>query len=149
MKRFSLLFILSVLLLCSINSSAHPDLFTKLSLTLIMNDEGLAAIKERWVFDEVFSSILINDCDINDDKKFDTIETQLLTADSFNGLSDYKYFTFIKIGSKTLAPVKGTNFKPSILNNKVVYEFLLPYQIKSEKKPIEVFIDVFDPGNIH
>ena len=146
MKRFLLIiFILSVLLFCSVESYAHPDVFTKFSLTFIFNDEGLSAIKEKWVFDEAFSSILINDYDINGNKKLDASEIQKLKDESFDGLSDYKYFTFIKIGALKVAPVQGTNFNPSIRKNNVGYEFLLPYQIKSEKKYTEVFIDVFDP----
>lgn len=145
MKRLSLIFILSVLLFCSVGADAHPDVFTKLSLTFVFNDEGLFAIKEKWVFDEAFSSILINDYDVDGNNKLDAAEIKRLTADSFDGLSGYKYFNFIKKGSTKIAPVEGTNFNPYIEKNKVVYEFLLPYQIKSEKNYTEIFIDIFDP----
>ena len=48
---------------------AHPHIFIENTLYLHFNGKGLAGIELKWIFDEIFSSMIISDCDSNKNKR--------------------------------------------------------------------------------
>ena len=65
-------FILAIFLLFSVQTRvfAHPHVFIHNSVTIVFDENGLAGFKVDWVFDEMFSNMIIHDYDQNKNKKF-------------------------------------------------------------------------------
>ena len=123
---------------------AHPHIFIDNTVTIVFDKEGMAGIKARWVFDEMFSSMIIHDYDRNQDKKLSAGEIKNIKDNLFSNLRNYHYFTYITIDGKNF-PVKFVaDFLAAIDANRVVYNFLIPCHVKAHSRKKEIKISMYD-----
>jgi len=106
---------------------SHPHVFIDYTSTFHFNKNKLTGIQVTWIFDEMFSSSVINDYDKNKNAGFDIPETKKLKKDVFENLKTYDYFCHININKKMYRVKKVKYFSPSILNKtRLVYSFFIP-----------------------
>jgi ABC-type uncharacterized transport system substrate-binding protein len=145
--KYGIILILVLMFLFSANVSSHPHVFIDSSLTIVFDKKGLTGFKVRWVFDEMFSSIIIHDFDENGNGKFETSEVKKLKEGAFSNLKNFDYFTIIKIRGQDFKVKYIRDFSSSIRENIVVYDFFVPCHVSGISTFKEVRILFCDKEN--
>lgn len=117
-------FIISTLL------TAHPHVFIDAHAELIIDKNGMINVRESWVFDDMFSSMIIEDYDKDKDGKFSEEEIVLVQKEAFNNTREFQYFTFMRNAEGAIKPIGSAHsFTASITDeNLLEYSFVLPYR---------------------
>ena len=79
MKK-TLLTFLTLLLFLSSNICSHPHVFIEGKASFSFNKEGLANINVEWIFDSMFSTMILTDYDENKDNKFNVDEIKKINT---------------------------------------------------------------------
>ena len=107
---------------------AHPHVFIDAELVFVFDDEGLVGIRERWVFDEMFSQGLLSDFGNVDGDL--TKETILQLRDIFyENTRDYNYFNIITTDGREHAIEALDDFSIYTEEYRIVYEFFVPCRV--------------------
>ena len=143
--KFRLL-ILVVFLFGSIQTKAfcHPHVFINNASTFVFDDKGLSGFKMDWVFDEMFSNMIIHDYDKNKNGKFDNSEIEKIRKGAFANLKKFDYFTFVKVNGKSFKVRFVKDFSAKITKNRVVYHFFVPCHVRAAPFFKEIRISVYD-----
>ncbi len=128
-------YIYFILLFYTTNIFAHPHTFIEIYPTIDVNNDKISNIHFKWKLDEMTSSMLIMEFDVNGNGKIDKKENMFIYLDYFVSLSDYNFYTDIKINDKIQKFPKPKNFKATIENFKICYSFDIEkdYYIKDLK----------------
>ena len=132
------------LFLFSFSIYSHPHMFITSETSVVFNSEKLEGIFVTWTFDEMFSSTIISEYDKNKDGSFNVKETQIVKKNAFDYVAESKYFIQMKINGKAETVKKVSKFTAKIKNNRLVYRFYVPLNIKITKKETVVNFSVFD-----
>ncbi len=91
----------------SVFAFAHPHVWLESDISITKD-----TIDIKWTFDEMFSSIVFSDFDINEDKKILGDEVKEVENNMFQNLSNFSYFTTVICGKKNrLALIKHTHLR--------------------------------------
>lgn len=105
-------------------ANAHPHVFVKTDINIKTDGRDATIIHNSWSFDEMFSLDIIENYDVNSDKKFSKDELKLLKEEAFNNLKEYDYFNFLYVGDKQVKPIDCKNFNAEIENGEILkYNF--------------------------
>jgi len=98
----------SALALAPGRAAAHPHVWVSVKATVLYAGGTITGLQEAWTFDEFYTAQAIEGLDANGDGKYDRQELQELAKVNIDGLSEFGYFTFAKLGEgdlKFTAPV--------------------------------------------
>ena len=123
---------------------SHPHVFIDNSIEIVFNKKGLAGFEVRWVFDEMFSSMLVHDFDKNINGKFEADEIEQVKNGAFSNLRKFQYFTYIKINGKPFRVQFVKGFSAKIEKDKVSYRFFVPCHVQAICSFKEVKISIYD-----
>jgi ABC-type uncharacterized transport system substrate-binding protein len=90
------------------SANAHPHVWVTVKSTVLYKNEAITGLQEAWTFDEFYTATAIEGLDKNGDGKYDRQELQPLAQVNVDGLKEFGYFTFAKLGDGDLkfnAPV--------------------------------------------
>ncbi len=124
--------------------AAHPHVFIDNAITIVFNQEELAGIEVNWLFDEMFSSMIIHDYDENKNGVFDLAEIEAIKNGAFSNLGKFNYFTRIKINGEPFIVQLVEKFSVFMQDNCVVYNFFIPCKLKTEICYKEIKISIYD-----
>jgi ABC-type uncharacterized transport system substrate-binding protein len=127
-------------------SFSHPHVFLENSLTIIFDQQGLAGILVKWVFDEFFSSMIVGEFDRNHNGKLEDSEIPGIKKGAFSNLANFGYFTFIRIEGKPFKVRYVRDFSATMAEGKLIYEFLIPCHVKATTTFKEFVISQYDPS---
>lgn len=123
---------------------SHPHVFIDNSIKIVFGKEGLAGFEVMWIFDEMFSSMLIHDFDKNMNGKFEAAEIEQVKNGAFSNLKKFQYFTYIKINGKPFRVQFVKGFSATIEEDKVSYHFFVPCHVRAICSFKEVKISIYD-----
>lgn len=72
--------VITFLFLITLNAYPHPHVFIDVEADVEIKDGKINSITQRWVFDEMFSSMVLMDYDKNRNKRIDLNEIMDMTA---------------------------------------------------------------------
>jgi len=124
---------------------AHPHLFIEQQLEIVFDEQGLSGIRVRWKFDDMFSSMVIQDYDVNRNGRFEPSEVRVIENKAFSLVSEYGYFTFIKIDNVPFPIRSIRHFNAGIENHQVIYEFFIPCRVEAAPTMKKVSVASYDP----
>jgi len=105
---------------------AHPHVYVDASLTFEINDTGLAALRENWFFDDIFTQAILGDLGL-DAETLATPEGQAaIQSGAFNYLVNFGYFTFLENNGQRIPVTETRDFRASLRDNRLVYDFTVP-----------------------
>jgi len=121
-----LLSALLALLLLAAPAHAHPHVYVDVSLTFEIDGSGLAALREDWLFDDLFTNAILAEVGL-DPAALATPEGQAaMKTGAFDNLSNFGYFTFLENAGRRL-PVDGVrDFRASVREGRLAYAFTVP-----------------------
>lgn len=125
---------------------SHPHVFITQKIKIVFNDQGLAGFNINWTFDDMFASMLVGDYDKNKNKFFEKNEVALIKKEAFSNLSDYNYFTFIKINGKTFVVKYIQSFSAELHDKKLIYDFFIPCHVTATRRFKHVKVSTYDPS---
>lgn len=124
---------------------SHPHVFIDNRISVIFDDTGLAGFKHEWTFDEMFSSTIIQEFDLDADGQFDENEIKEVIKGAFSNLKEHNYFSYITINGNQFK-IKGfEDFHAEIDSGSMIYWFFLPCEVPATTSNQEVKIAVYDP----
>jgi len=124
---------------------SHPHVFIDNRVSVIFNDKGLTGFKNEWFFDEMFSSAIIQEFDLDVDGSFNEDEIKKVEKGAFSNLKNYNYFMNISINGKDFKIKEIKNFHAKIDENIMVYDFFLPCEVPITANDQVIKIAVYDP----
>ena len=125
---------------------AHPHVFMVQRLNVVFDDKGLAGIKVRWKFDDMFASMIAEDHDTDRNGKLEGREIDSVRKDAFSFIAEFSYFTFVTIEKKPFQVKFIRDFTAILDNHKLVYEFLIPCHVSATRQPKKVTVASYDPS---
>lgn len=136
--------LLCIFILCCGAASAHPHVFIDADVGIETRNGKITAIEHIWLFDEMFSSMILMDYDKNRNGRIDYDETAQLKKEYFDYLAESSYFSFVKVNSKVIKPARATDFMPKIVKGRLVYSFRLELAAPCDASGADVMI--YDPS---
>ena len=125
---------------------AHPHAFVTQRLAVVFDHEGLAGIRVRWTFDEMFASLIADAHDRNKNGTLEADEIVSVKGDAFDYIAEESYFVFIDIDEHPF-PVKFIrDFKATLKNGRLDYEFLIPCHVTAIHTAKRITIATYDPS---
>jgi ABC-type uncharacterized transport system substrate-binding protein len=83
-------------------ASAHPHVWVTAETTIVFEKGSVGALRHKWTFDDMYTAMAIQGLDTNKDGVYDRQELAELAQVNIDGLKEFEYFTFIKLGDKRL-----------------------------------------------
>lgn len=119
-------------------------MFLDTELTVWTSPERMEGFTVTWYFDKAFTASITMDYDANKDGVFNKRETQEVYNNAFINLEHYDYFTYIFWEGEEYIPSEVENFAVRLENNRLVYEFFIPFLIPYEGTPVNLRVAVYD-----
>ena len=138
--------ILMILLLPVLTSHSHPHVFLYTTVEGFFDENGLAGFHIYWQFDEMFSTLRINEYDRNGNGEFEKNELQALKKGAFDNLKKSDYFCHVSIGGKEFKVQYVTDFHAWIKDSIVYYSFRVPCHVKAYELEKTVKLSIYDPS---
>lgn len=89
-------------------AQAHPHVWVTMKETVLYDKGTITGLQQAWTFDEMYTQQAIEGLDKNGDGKYDREELKDLAQVNIDGLKEFAYFTFAKLGDAEL------KFKPPV-----------------------------------
>ncbi len=106
--------------------ATHPHIWIDAAVTLVFEQGALVGVEARWSLDPFVSALLIEDFDADKNGAFDAEEAAALEQATFVGLSEFGFYTHLRIDGLGYSPQTVENFQPTIQDDTVLYSFVVP-----------------------
>ncbi|HCM25113.1 MAG: hypothetical protein A2Z99_18565 [Treponema sp. GWB1_62_6] len=138
MKQFACILTLAVL--AADFSFAHPHMSLESRLEFEYSGAVCTGFWADWTLDPYFSASIIQENDLDRNKRFDAKENVGVHDTAFANLRKFGWFTYIRSASGRFAPEKVERFTASIKGDRLVYRFFVPLEGKGLGKDFSVAI---------
>ncbi|MGA2761924.1 MAG: DUF1007 family protein [Spirochaetia bacterium] len=129
----------------AVSACAHPHVFINNKMTVLFDAGKLSGISFRWVFDDMFSEMILTDFKPNVDGGFSAKQTAAIKSGAFDNLENYHYFLVFFVGKKPLKKIRIEQFTPSVVEgSKLVYSFFVPLDLPVTAEEQSVRVTVYD-----
>jgi len=125
---------------------SHPHIFIDQKIKIVFDDQGLAGFTIHWTFDDMFTSMIVGDYDKNQNGVLEKVEVALIKKEAFSYVSNYNYFTFVKIEGKPFDLKFIQNFSAELHDKKLVYKFFIPCHVMATSNFKQVTVASYDPS---
>ena len=126
------------------SAAAHPHMWVDLESRILLHDDGsLFAIHQEWLFDDFFSTALIQEASLHPDGV--EIGLQQEIAEIMTNLQPYDYFNLIKHGSDTLSVALMGDVTAAITENRVRMGFTVAIKDPVDLVSQDLSYAIFDP----
>ena len=135
---------------------AHPHIWIDSAAKLVFEHGTLVGVEAHWTLDPFVSALLIQDFDVDGNGMFDPEEATALEQATFVGLSEFGFYTHLRIDGVGYSPETVRHFQPTIQEDIVLYEFFvaLPEPVDPARQQVDVafydetyFTDLYiEPG---
>jgi len=124
---------------------SHPHVFIHNTLEILFDQQGLAGVRVKWIFDEFFTSMIADEFDRNHNNKLEKPEIIAIRKGAFANLGKFNYFSFIKINGKAFTVEYVKDFSASLAGGNLMYSFVIPCHVKGTAAFKEFVISQYDP----
>lgn len=137
---------LCLLILAATPALAHPHVFIHNTMTVLFDEQKLSGITFRWVFDDMFSEMILVDFKPDADGTFSAKATRTIKAGAFDDLVNYHYFLAFFVGKNPLRRFRVEQFTPSVVaeGGALVYSFFVPLNLPVRPEEQTVRVTVYD-----
>jgi ABC-type uncharacterized transport system substrate-binding protein len=126
-------------------AAAHPHVWITDVTTFQFDGPQLVGLRHHWVFDEFFSSYVIEEHDADGNGVFDPAELAAVQEVAFSNLAEYGYFTHVRIDGEPLALDRVEDFRATIDDGSLTYEFTLSLPAPVDPAAVGFAAGIYDP----
>ncbi|MEC9368947.1 MAG: DUF1007 family protein [Pseudomonadota bacterium] len=129
-------------------AGAHPHVWVSIQTELVPGKDGkIVAMRNRWTFDEMFSSYAVLGLDTNEDGTYDRKELAELAQVNVSSLKEFDFFTFIRLGEGYAQIKPAEDYWLEYVDSKLVLNFSLPLAEPIDARSKPMVFDIYDPTN--
>jgi len=121
-------------------AEAHPHIWIDAAATLVFEQGALVGVETQWTLDPFVSALLIEDFDADKNGVFEPDEMSALEQATFVGLSEYGFYTHLRIDGVASSPEAVSDFLPTIRDDIVLFEFYVP--LPAPVDPLRQSVDI-------
>jgi ABC-type uncharacterized transport system substrate-binding protein len=125
---------------------AHPHVFIAQNLKIVFDKKGMAGFNVCWKFDDMFSSMISDDHDLNKNGVLEKSEVLSIKEKAFSYTSKFNYFIYVKINGTDFKVKYVTNFSAKLEKGKLIYDFFIPCHVSAAKNFKHINIASYDPN---
>lgn len=125
-------------------SRAHPHIWISATVTLQYDAGAIAALRIDWTFDDMYSTLAIEDFDRNRDGRADAAELAEMAAQSAESLKDFSFFTYLKIGDRRLRVDRVAGLEATVVDDLLRYSFVVPLPEKVDPRTTPFGFSLYD-----
>jgi len=126
-------------------SFAHPHVFINQKIKIVFDAKGVAGFRIQWEFDDMFTTMIAGDYDINKNQLLEKNEVTTIKEKAFSYLANSNYFTFIKIDNVPFNVKFVQHFSATIINKKLIYDFFIPCHVSASFNTKRIIVATYDP----
>lgn len=123
---------------------AHPHVFVDNAVTFVFDGADLVGVRERWLFDDMFGTMIREDFDTDGDGAFSAEEAEKVRTGAFDNLKTFDYFTFIEVDGEPFRVTRVSDFRTGFEDGRLFYEFFVPCRVEGAAER-SVVLSVHDP----
>ena len=127
-------------------AAAHPHVFIHNTMAVDFEHDKLAGIEVNWVFDELFSELVLVDFKPDAEGHYTDKSATEIKKRAFDNLKNYHYFLGLSLDGVPIRKFSIERFVPSVENNKhlLAYSFFVRLDIPVSKRNRTLSITVYD-----
>jgi ABC-type uncharacterized transport system substrate-binding protein len=135
-----------LMLLAPLPALAHPHVTISVKTVVVSDGKGtITALRHIWTFDEAFSAFSTTGLDKNRDGKLDREELSDLAKVNVESLSEYGYFSDLKVGREKAEFGAVTDYFLAHDGKALTLHFTLPVHAKAPDIR-KAKLEVYDPS---
>ena len=125
-------------------ATTHPHIWIDAAANLVFEHGALVGVEARWTLDPFVSALLIEDFDADKNGVFEPEEATALEQATFVGLSEFGFYTHLRVDGVASSPETVLNFRPTISGDTVLYDFYVPLPEPADPSRQRVDIAFYD-----
>lgn len=133
-------------LLAPTDAQAHPHVWVQVETTVAYDNGRISGIENRWTFDDAYTAMAIQGLDKNQDGIYSREELAELANVNIEGLKEFEYFTFAKLGDAKLALKPPVNYWLEHKDGVLSLHFTLPISEPILASAPGFSFQVYDPS---
>jgi len=145
-------FILSALCLAAglavgaASTFAHPHVWVSVKATVLYENGTMTGLQQAWTFDEAYTTMAIEGLDTNGDGNYDRKELEELAKVNIDGLKEFGYFTFAKLGDGGVTFKEPIDYWLEYTGGVLTLHFKLPLEKPVLAEAPGFTFSVYDPS---
>jgi len=144
-NRAAWAWVVCFMILAAAPALAHPHVFIHNTMTVLFDEQKLSGITFRWVFDDMFSEMILTDFKPEADGTFSEKTTKTIKAGAFDDLENYHYFLAFSVGKNPIRHFRIEQFVPSVRKGgALVYSFFVPLNLPDQSEDRTLRVTVYD-----
>jgi ABC-type uncharacterized transport system substrate-binding protein len=125
---------------------AHPHVWVTARAEVVFASDGkVTGVRHHWTFDDAYTAYVTQGLDKNNDGKLTPEELQGLADENAAGLSEFNYFTTLKVKGKPQGFTEPQEARMTMDRNQVTMSFLLPLKAPAPVAGV-VAMEIDDPS---
>lgn len=109
-------------------AAAHPHVWVTVETTVVYEDGRITGLRHRWAFDELYTAMAIQGLDADGDGVYSREELAELAQVNIDGLKEFQYFTFAKLGDTRLAHKDPVDYYLEYKDDELALYLTLPFE---------------------
>lgn len=128
------------------SSVAHPHVWVSVEATVLFEGGTMTGLQQSWTFDEAYTAMAIEGLDTNGDGNYDRKELEELAKVNVDGLKEFDYFTFAKLGDGGLTFKEPVDYWLEHTGGVLTLHFKLPLEDPVLAEAPGFTFSVYDPS---
>ena len=147
MKKLLILLIIITAPVLSIY--AHPHVNVNSYAHFYFDKSGLMGMYVQWVFDPLYSSQILYECDLDSNGEFSGEELAEVEDYYFSQLDQYNYYLDLAVNKRKVPLPEPVNFNAQVDHDDevVIFTFYLPLKQEFAPGGTRLMVDFADPSN--
>jgi len=130
-------------LILPLPATAHPHVWIEATLGYVVDDGKVTALDVTWLFDDLYSALVLEDFDNDADGTLSQQEFDLLVGLSAANLMSYTFFTHLRIGGEKHYVAAVKEFYAEVAaGDLILYRFRVP--LPAPTTPQDLAVGLFD-----
>lgn len=126
--------------------NAHPHVWVAVETTVIYENAAVTGLRHTWTFDDLYTAQAVQGLDTNGDGTYDRQELAELAKVNMDGLKEFAYFTFAKLGETDVALGEPTDAWLEHKDGTLALHFTVPLRQPVLAEADGFSFSVYDPS---
>jgi len=134
------------LAISTVSAVAHPHVWVSVKATVLYENGTMSGLQQAWTFDEAYTTMAIEGLDTDGDGNYDRKELAELAKVNIDGLKEFDYFTFAKLGDGGLTFNEPVDYWLEYVGGVLTLHFKLPLEKPVLAESPGFTFSVYDPS---